>query len=465
MSYRSLEDKLQGAANAVEMLRNSQIGAYVYPVVAPEFSNWRDEQRAWRETAVLYDQSHHMAELTVKGPDAEKLLSYLAINSFKGFTTTKAKHFVPVSHSGHVIGDMILFRPAEDEFNMVGRVPSVNWTQFHAETGNWDVELDRDDRSPARPGAQAITRRQYRFQIQGPNAQQVIEKLNGGPLEDIRFFNIGTMNVSGREVPALRHGMAGEPGVEIWGPYEQKDEIRDAILEAGAEFGLVPVGARAYATNTLESGWIPSPLPAVYSGEEMKPYRQWLPADGYEAAGSIGGSFVSDNIDDYYLTPHALGYDFYVKFDHDFIGREALEAFDPDQQRHKVTFEWNPDDVVRVWASMFNDPGENYKYIDLPLSNYTSATYDAVLKDDEVVGFSMFSGYTFNERAFVSLGTVDPGIDIGDELTLVWGEENGGTKKTTVEPHKQTEIRVRVAATPYSRSAREGYGGSWRTAS
>ena len=70
MTTRSLEDVLASAGNPVEMLRNAPIGAYVYPIVAPEFSNWRDEQRAWRETAVLFDQSHHMAELMVEGPDA-----------------------------------------------------------------------------------------------------------------------------------------------------------------------------------------------------------------------------------------------------------------------------------------------------------------------------------------------------------------------------------------------------------
>jgi len=42
------------------------------------------------------------------------------------------------------------------------------------------------------------------------------------------------------------------------------------ILEAGKDFGLTAVGSRAYASNTLESGWIPSPLPAVYTGEKMK---------------------------------------------------------------------------------------------------------------------------------------------------------------------------------------------------
>ena len=74
MSQQSLESLLRAAGNPVTLLRNSQIGAYVYPVVPTEFSNWRDEQRAWRETAVLFDQSHHMAEITIKGPDALKLL-------------------------------------------------------------------------------------------------------------------------------------------------------------------------------------------------------------------------------------------------------------------------------------------------------------------------------------------------------------------------------------------------------
>jgi len=462
MTNRSLEDVLQLVDSPVEMLRNSQIGAYVYPVVAPEFSNWRDEQRAWRESAVLFDQSHHMAELMVEGPDAFELLESLAINSFADFSTTKAKHFVPCSYDGYVIGDVILFRLADDRFNLVGREPSVNWVQFHCETGGHDVECARDDRSPSRPGDQPIRRRHYRYQIQGPNAAAIIEKLNGGPLPDIKFFNVGSIQIQGREVPALHHGMAGEPGMEIWGPYEDGPAVKQAILEAGEEFGIRPVGSRAYATNTLESGWIPSPLPAIYTGERMKAYREWLPADRYEAVGSIGGSFVSGDIEDYYLTPHALGYGFYVKFDHDFVGRDALEARADQPQWKKVTFEWNPDDVVRVGQSLFEPAGENFKFIDFPLSNYTSATYDAVLRDGELVGYSMFSGYTSNDRAFLSLGTVDPSVDVGDELTLVWGEEDGGTGKTTVERHRQTEIQVRVAPTPYSRDARQSYGGRWR---
>ena len=81
MSAKTLQDVLDQTDNTVELLRNSQAGAYIYPVVPYEFSNWRREQKAWRETAVLYDQSHHMDNLFLKGPDAIKLISATAINS------------------------------------------------------------------------------------------------------------------------------------------------------------------------------------------------------------------------------------------------------------------------------------------------------------------------------------------------------------------------------------------------
>ena len=100
----------------------------------------------------------------------------------------------------------------------------------------------------------------YRYQIQGPNAPGLIKKLNGGTAPTIKFFNMGTIRIAGREVHALHHGMAGTDGLEVWGPYEQGDEIRAAILEAGQEFDIQQVGARAYASNTLESGWIPGNL-------------------------------------------------------------------------------------------------------------------------------------------------------------------------------------------------------------
>ena len=337
MAHKSFEDVLNSAGNPVQMLRNSQIGAYVYPVVPTEYSNWRDEQAAWRKSCVLFDQSHHMVDLFIEGPDALKLLSKLAINSFAKFPVNRAKQFVPCSYSGHVIGDGILFHLEQNKLVYVGRAPSASWIEFHAATGGYDVKIEKDDRSPGNPKGNAVVRKNYRFQIQGPNAANLITKLNGGPIPDIKFFNMDTIKIGGRPVRALRHGMAGAPGLEIWGPYAEREEIRNIIVEAGKEFGLVQVGARAYATNTLESGWIPSPLPAVYTDDRMKPYRQWLPAASYEATGGLAGSLASNNIEDYYVTPYEIGYGPFVKFDHDFIGREALEKIADKPHRRKVT--------------------------------------------------------------------------------------------------------------------------------
>jgi vanillate/3-O-methylgallate O-demethylase len=464
MGYKNLEEAIQASGNPVTMLRNSQIGAYVYPVVAPEFSNWRDEQRAWRETCVLFDQSHHMVNLFITGPDAVKLVSDLAINSFAKFPVNIAKQFVPTSHDGHVIGDGILFHLATNSLVFVGRAPSANWIQFNAENGKYNVSVEKDDRSPSRPMGKPVVRKDYRYQIQGPNAKQVIEKLNGGPFPEIKFFHMGEITIAGRKVRALRHGMAGAPGLEIWGPYAEGEEIRAAIVEAGKDFGIVQVGARAYPSNTLESGWIPSPLPAVYTGEKMKPYRQWLPGTSYEATASLGGSFVSSRVEDYYTTPYDLGYGSFVKFDHDFIGKDALQKIEKGPHRHKVTFAWNAEDVVKIMASMFESGQDVYKYIDLPLSNYASSSFDAVMSGGKVAGASMFSGYSYNERAMLSLGCVDePFATPGTELTLLWGEENRGTAKTTAERHRQTEIRVTVSPVPYAKVVRETYQEGWRS--
>ncbi len=464
MTATNLEQVLNAAGDPVEMLRNAQIGAYVYPVVAPEFSNWRSEQWAWQHSAVLFDQSHHMVDLFIRGKDALKLISDTAINSMKGFTVDKAKQYVPTTPYGHVIGDGILFYLAEEEFVYVGRAPAANWLMYHAATGGYDVEIVKDDRSPSRPMGKPVKRINWRFQIQGPNAWAIIEKLNGGPVEQLKFFNMSTMNIAGKTIRTLRHGMSGAPGLEIWGPYEEQEEVRNAILEAGQEFGIVACGSRAYPSNTLESGWIPSPLPAIYTGEKLKSYREWLGADSYEATGGIGGSFVGESIEDYYLNPYELGYGPFVKFDHDFHGREALEALDKDAQRRKVTLAWNAEDVAKIFASMLDPDGENYKFFDLPLANYASSNYDKVVDGGgRTVGVSMFTGYSYNEKSALSLATVDHEIPVGTELKVVWGEPNGGTRKTTVEPHKQIEVRAVVSPVPYSRVARETYQQGWRT--
>ncbi|MGA8011131.1 MAG: hypothetical protein WB949_01750 [Candidatus Acidiferrales bacterium] len=453
MSYRSLEEVLQTVESPVKLLRNSKIGPYAFPVVRSEFSNWRDEQRAWKETCALFDQSHHMTDLYVEGPDALKLFSDFGINSFKNFKVNQAKQFVACNHNGYVIGDAILFYLDENRFSLVGRPPAHNWVQFNLETRGYKASAERDERSAVNQGHRKV----FRYQIQGPNALRVMETVTGKPVPDIRFFNIGLFTIAGRDVHALRHGMVGQPGWELFGPWDYGDEVRNAIVEGGQDYGIRQVGARAYPTSCLESGWIPSPLPAIYADEEMKGYRQWLKATSYEATASLGGSFYSNDITDYYLTPYDLGYGPFVKFDHNFVGRQALEQMQDKQTRKKVTLVWNRADIARASDSLYQG-GDIFKYIDMPLANYSTLPFDKVLKNGKTVGVSTYTGYTYNERAMISLAVVDSQhSEVGTEVTIVWGEENRGSSKPTVERHVQAEIRATVASVPYAEVARVAY--------
>ena len=453
MNTQSLEDLLRTVGSPVKLLRDSQIGPYAFPVVRAEFSNWRDEQRAWKETCALLDQSHHMTDLYLEGPDALKLLSDLGVNTFKNFKINQAKQFVACNHDGYVIGDVILFYLGENRFNLVGRPPAIDWVQYNSEHGRYDASAQRDERSAVNKGQ----RKSFRYQVQGPNAIRTMEKVIGKPVPDIRFFNMGTFTIAGHEVHALRHGMVGQPGWELFGPWQQGEEVRNAILEGGQEFGIRQVGSRAYPTTCLESGWIPSPLPAIYTGDEMRGYREWLTSTSYEATASLGGSFRSDDITDYYLTPYELGYGPFVKFDHEFIGRQALEKMEDKQNRKKVTLVWNPDDLKHAFGSLF-ERGDITKYIDLPLANYSTLPFDTVLKNGKTAGVSTYAGYTYNERATISLAVLDyQCADLGTEVVIVWGEEAGGSSKPTVERHVQAKIRATVASVPFAEVARVAY--------
>jgi syringate O-demethylase len=459
---RSLEDLLTAAESPVDLLRNAQAGPNVYPGVPPEYTNWRDEQRAWQQTCVLFNLSYHMNDLAVAGPDALALLSHLAVNSLDGWMGDRAKHFVACTPDGHVIGDVILFALGADRFDLVGRAPALNWITYHAETGGYDVELDLDVRSALRSDGR---RRSFRFQLQGPTAMEVIEKALGKPPPELGFFRTTDVTLAGAIVHALRHGMVGQPGWELFGSWDDGHAVHEALVEAGEDLGLRLAGGRAYSSNTLESGWIPSPLPAVYSGEGTRPYREWLPAAGYEGSASIGGSFVSEQIEDYYFTPWDLGYGSYVAFDHDFVGRDVLEELAGGEHRRKVTLALDDDEVARTIATMFG-PGERAKFIDWPSAVYSMHQFDRVTVEGETVGLSTWIGYSANEGKMLALAVLDAEhAEVGTNVSLVWGEEGGGTSKPTVEPHVQVEIGAVVGPVPYVEAVRTSYApGGWRAA-
>lgn len=442
----SLEEKIQSVGGPLRLLRLPRLGVLPFPVKS-EFSNWRDEQQSWCKTAVLFDQSHHMTDSTIEGPDCYRLLSELSINSFAAFGPMQAKQLVFCSHDGYLIGDAIAFGLADKLVRVVGRGPAHGWLKFHAELGGYDVAYRRDERTVANTRDREL----YRFQVNGPAAMQILEKVNGGPLPEIGFFKMGKLKVGKHQATGLNHRMSGFPGLELFGPYAEGEAVRETLLEAGAEFGLTPAGAKAYASVAVESGWIAQITPAVYTGERMRRYREWLPASGFEGNVNLAGSFVSDRIEDYYATPWDHGFGFMLKFDHDFIGREALQKMVPQPHRHKAWLYWRRDDVARVFASLYEPSDRRFKYIDMPAAWYGSMQYDRVEgASGKLIGLSRSAAYTVNVPGWISLCVIDDAdLSYGAEVSLVWGEPDGGSGNPAVERHAQTRIRATLGRKPY----------------
>ncbi len=452
MTSESLADAIERAGSPVELLRNANWPAFTFPV-APEFTNWRDEQRAWNTTVALMDQSHHMTQLFLSGADLIPMLEGISPNTFGTFRPGVAKQLISVNADGYLIGDGILFynHEGEDGLVLIGHHVLIDWVRYNAELAERagkDVHHRLEANSHMRQGPPTF----YRYELQGPHANEVMAKLFGGPPPDIKFFHIGEVTIAGRTVKALRHGMAGQPGFEFFGPWEDNQVVLDAIMDAGEEYGIRRVGAKAYSSTPLESGWVPTPFPAIFD-EDFAEYREWLPAD---RAGSIGGSLYSEDVHDYYLTPYDLGLGRSVRFDHDFHGRAALEKLAEAPPRRKVTLLWNPEDVADVVRSQV-EPGTPAKYLDFPKARYGFYQMDEVVRDGKRVGISTDAGYVAYDQLYMSLATLDVDIADGEEVEVVWGEDPISRKNQSDASHRQVRIRATVAPAPYHDWARTVY--------
>jgi glycine cleavage system aminomethyltransferase T len=147
-----------------------------------------------------------------------------------------------------------------------------------------------------------------------------------------------------------------------------------------------------------------------------------------------------------------------VKFDHDFIGREALEQRAQGPHRKKMTLVWDNEDIVRIYASMLSETELPFKAMDLPVSSYALGHWDQVISPEtgRRIGMSAFIGYTATERKFLSPAILEPEYAVeGKRVKVVWGEPDGGSRKPQVERHRQTEIWATVAPNPYSKAVRE----------
>jgi vanillate/3-O-methylgallate O-demethylase len=435
----SLQDGLDRAGGAINLLWKPNAPNVTVPVVPPEFVGWREEQRSWIEGVSLFDLSHHMADLYVEGPDAVKLLSYVSANNYENFEIGQAKQFVTVTpEGGHLIQDGILERLGEQRFNLIGIGAAHNWVAYHAKAGGYDVNLTFDPPSDIRPGDPIS----FRYQVQGPKAPELMNTLFGDALDGLRFFHFREVDLSGQKFHALRHGMAGEAGVELFGSWEHAGLVKEALLSAGGPLGLVQTGGLAYYTSGEFSAWLATPVAGIYTEDSLLDYRRATSVFGYEGLFALQGSFYSPNIEDYYVSPYELGYGRSIAYNHDFIGRAALERARDQVSRTKVTLVWDKGDVARVFG------------IDSYLLSYTK---DRVEFGSELVGRSEYASYFSTYGTVHSIALVDTRYATpGTEVTVRWGQHPGPDCEPDDVPEFEA-IRAVVQHAPYHEYARTAY--------
>ena len=247
-----------------------------------QFSGLKEEHMAVRKAAGLFDVSH-MGEVVIRGKDAEGFLEYLLTNGISVMKDNQISYNLMCYENGTVVDDLIVYKYHREHFYLVinaGNIEKdVAW--IHTQAEKFQVKVEH------------ISSQVSQLALQGPLAEQVLQKLTDYPLGNISFFCFADpVMISGVPCLVSRSGYTGEDGFELYMPNQDAAGLWDAILEAGQEEGVMPCGLGCRDTLRFEAG---------------------LPLYGNELSDSI--------------TPLEAGLGFFVKLDKgDFIGREALIA-------------------------------------------------------------------------------------------------------------------------------------------
>jgi vanillate/3-O-methylgallate O-demethylase len=393
----------------------------------PEFTSWQDEQMSWKTSCCVGDWSF-LPDVELRGSGALKLFRDTSVNSFTNFEVGRAKHTIQCDENGKVITEGVLMRMAEDVFRIQGS--PAPFLALLAQTRGDDVTASPIDT--------------HQLQVAGPNALALLEELAAQSLGDIRFMYFREIRIGAHRVFALRQGMAGEVGFELHGPAHQRAALIETLVEAGRKYGVRRLGRRTAMINHLEAcfptgSWhfLPAPRPHV------EPAILERVLKGFNFPWRLGvaltGSFEGKDISDYYRSPVELGWSKNIKFDHEFPGRAALEQEVANPLRTIVTLEFNVDDMIGVYSSLFGDE-EPYEFMDVPHQSRWVVWADQVLKDGKLVGISPVPGYSYKYRRVLSLTYIDTALSTpGTTVEIVWG--NPG--------HRQRRVRAIVAPAPY----------------
>ena len=402
------------------------------PFAVPyEYTGWRDEQMSWKKTCYIHGNLNPSPTYRIHGPDAVKFLSDHLVNTFENFPVGTGKHGIMCTEEGLNMMDGVIIRVAEDDFITYWMAPYIAYSF---------------EKSSYNATGETLTGKGFLFQIGGPRALEVLETASGECLHDVGMMDHRMISIDGRKMRILRVGMAGSLAYELHGTVKDAWPVYSAVFNAGRAYGIRKLGMRAYMMNHTEDGFPQAYYHFPYPWGEDKAFAQWVIKNGggWKWPPVLAGSMGQD-VKLRYRNPVELSWAKMIKFDHDFVGRAALEKEVAHPQRKMVTLEWNVDDIMDVHRSQF-EPGEHYLPIDTPSHSYPTQgagqKYWAyqVLKGGKLVGISSGRAYSYYYRQMISLCSIDVAEgDMGNEVAVLWGEP--GTR--------QKEIRATVSRFPY----------------
>lgn len=388
-----------------------------------EFNGWKRESMSWKTGCYIHGGLSG-SQFNFTGPDIIPFFSSICTNSFAKFSVGSMKHAVMCTEQGLIATHGILQRNSEDEVRFYA---GDDWPIYMLGKTGYRV---KPEYCPS-----------YLFQVAGPTSLATLERAADESLGDIAFLRFRTARIAGKPVEIARLGMSGNLAYEVRGPIEDGPAVYDAIYRAGADFSIERLGWRTYLVNHVEGGF-PQRYWTFFGAQLEDPgFAEFTAGRGFphQITGSVDPADMRARL----RSPLELGWDRAVKFDHDFVGRQALEEQAAAGHRTVVTLRWNPDDVMDIYASLLR-PGEEFKTIDLPTcppwSGGVNAHADHVLNAGRHVGVSSGTIYSYFFREVLSMGTVDrDSSQIGTEVIVKWGDHGQRIK----------DVRATVDRFPY----------------
>jgi len=292
------------------------------------------EHRAVRGAAGLIDVSH-MGEFVVRGPQALELVQHVSVNDAATIDVGQAQYSAMCLEDGGVVDDLVIYR-FRDHYMLVVNASNLakDWAWIEGQSEAFECELED------------VSEGTGLLALQGPVAREILRPLTSSVVDEVKYYCFTEGEVAG--VPAVISvtGYTGEDGFELYVAANDTPGLWDALLEAGAGVGLIPVGLGARDSLRLEMGY------ALYGND----------------------------LDEQHTTLES-GLGWLTKLDKgDFVGRDALVAQKEAGVARRLV-------AMRLEARGFPRPGYDVRHADEVVGNVTSGTVSPSLGIGVAMGY------------------------------------------------------------------------------